>query len=40
MSIEMTRKVAQVMVAELGKDEAWQEQQVAGYTELAKGYLL
>ena len=39
-SIEMAPKVAQVMAAELGKDESWQRQQVTAYTTLAKGYSL
>ena len=33
-------KVAQVMAAELGKDESWQEQQISAYTDLARGYTL
>jgi len=39
-SIEMAPQVGQVMAAELGKDESWQEQQIAEYTELAQGYTL
>jgi len=32
--------VAELMAAELGRDRAWQDQQVAAYGELARGYLL
>jgi glycerol-3-phosphate dehydrogenase len=32
--------VAEMMASELGKDRAWQDMQVAGYCELARGYLL
>jgi len=40
LSIEMSPKVAQVMAAELGRDAAWAERQVAEYTELAQGYIV
>lgn len=33
-------RVAELLAAELGQDEAWQRQQVAAYHELADGYLL
>jgi len=37
-SIEAAPATAALMMAELGKDEAWAAQQVADYTRLAKGY--
>ncbi|MCD6347408.1 MAG: glycerol-3-phosphate dehydrogenase/oxidase [Bacteroidales bacterium] len=39
-AIEMAPKVAAIMAQELGKDEAWQREQVEEFTELAKGYFL
>ncbi len=39
-SIEMAPKVAALMAEELGRDKAWQDDQVRAYTELARGYLL
>lgn len=39
-SIEMAPVVAQLLAGVLGKDEAWQQQQVAEYTQLANGYRL
>lgn len=39
-SIEMAPAVAAILAQELGKDQAWQDRQVAEYTELAKGYIL
>ncbi|MCD7938552.1 MAG: glycerol-3-phosphate dehydrogenase/oxidase [Tannerellaceae bacterium] len=39
-SIEMAPQVAALMAKEMGKDEIWQQNEVARYTELAKGYLL
>lgn len=39
-SIEMAKPVADLLAKELGRSEAWKQQQVADYTELAKGYLL
>jgi glycerol-3-phosphate dehydrogenase len=39
-SVEAAPKVAALMAAELGRDDAWQKEQVAIYTELAKGYIL
>jgi len=38
-SIEAAPCVARVLATELGKDAAWQTQQVAAYTTLAKGYI-
>ena len=40
ISIEMAPKVAEVMAAELGRDQSWQDRQVTEYTELASGYLI
>ena len=39
-SIEVAEDTAALMAAELGKDEAWQKEQVVKYTELARGYIL
>ncbi|MFQ5651574.1 MAG: glycerol-3-phosphate dehydrogenase/oxidase [bacterium] len=39
-SIEMAPETAALMAAELNKSKTWQEQQVAQYAALAKGYLL
>ena len=39
-SIEAAPKAAALLAAELGRDGAWQEEQVRSYTELAGGYLL
>lgn len=39
-SISVAAKVAQLMAAEMGKDEKWIKHQVADYRELAQGYLL
>ncbi|NWK57555.1 glycerol-3-phosphate dehydrogenase/oxidase [Verrucomicrobiaceae bacterium N1E253] len=39
-SIEMAPKVAALMAEELGRDEAWQQQQIEEYTEMAQGYLV
>ncbi|MEM0965700.1 MAG: glycerol-3-phosphate dehydrogenase/oxidase [Verrucomicrobiota bacterium] len=38
-SIKAAPVVAGILAKELGHDEAWQEQQVSTYTELAKGYV-
>ncbi|HEX9079047.1 MAG TPA: glycerol-3-phosphate dehydrogenase/oxidase [Desulfuromonadaceae bacterium] len=38
-SMAMAPAVARLMAAELGRDEAWQERQVADFLALAKGYL-
>jgi len=39
-SIDMAPEVARIMAAELGYDDAWQAEQVAAYSKLAKEYLL
>ena len=39
-SVEMAPKVAAIMAKELGKDQQWEEQQVADYKLIAKGYIL
>ncbi len=39
-AIEMAPRVAQLMADELSRDTNWQQQQVAAFTELAKGYLV
>jgi glycerol-3-phosphate dehydrogenase len=39
-SIAVAPKVAEVMAVELVRDRAWQDAQVARFTELARGYLL
>ena len=39
-SIEMAPKVAEIMAEELGRDIAWQRDQVAVYTGLARGYII
>jgi len=39
-SIKMAPKVASVMAAELGKDNAWEEQQVAEYVKVTMNYIL
>jgi len=39
-SIAAAPVVAELMACELGKDQAWPETQVAGFYELARGYLL
>jgi glycerol-3-phosphate dehydrogenase len=39
-AIEMAEQVAQVMAAELGKDEKWVNDEVKSFTELAQGYYL
>ncbi len=38
-SMAMAPEVARLMAAELGRDKAWQERQVADFLALAKGYL-
>ena len=38
-SIEMAPRVAQIMAEELGRDAAWETQQVAAFGELAEDYL-
>jgi len=39
-SIEMAEPVADLLAAELGRDEEWKKQQVSAYKELAKGYIV
>ncbi|MGJ8548019.1 glycerol-3-phosphate dehydrogenase/oxidase [Winogradskyella wichelsiae] len=39
-SIEMAPEVAKIMAKELGKDEAWQAQQVKDYTKVTSNYIL
>ncbi|HYO13230.1 MAG TPA: glycerol-3-phosphate dehydrogenase/oxidase [Thermoanaerobaculia bacterium] len=39
-SAEIAPRVAEILAAELGRDEAWQHRQVEEYRELAKGYVL
>ena len=39
-SLRMAPKVAKVMAAELGKDEAWQKQQIEEYEEITSNYIL
>ncbi|SMB92381.1 FAD dependent oxidoreductase [Hymenobacter roseosalivarius DSM 11622] len=39
-AIRMAPTVAALLAAELGHDERWQQQQVAAFTHLARGYLL
>jgi glycerol-3-phosphate dehydrogenase len=38
-SISMAPRVAELMAAELGRDDGWQRQQVAEFSALAQGYL-
>ena len=39
-SIEMAPEVAKIMAKELGKDDAWQAQQVKEYKEVTSNYIL
>ncbi len=39
-SVEVAEDAAALMARELGKDEAWQHEQVQTYTDLAQGYIL
>jgi glycerol-3-phosphate dehydrogenase len=39
-AIAMAPAVARLMAKEMGKDEAWQKEEVADFTALARGYLL
>jgi glycerol-3-phosphate dehydrogenase len=39
-AIQAAPAVAEIMAAELGKDDIWQQQQVSHFTTLAKGYLI
>jgi glycerol-3-phosphate dehydrogenase len=38
-SMEIAPRVAELMAGELGRDQAWQQEQVTQYRELAEGYL-
>ena len=39
-AVAMAEPVARLLAAELGRDEAWQEKQVAEFSELAKQYMV
>ncbi len=39
-SIALAPKVASIMAEELGRDKAWEQQQVKEFTEMAQGYVL
>jgi len=39
-SIEMARKVSEIMAAELGKKKSWQKLELDNYKKIAKGYIL
>jgi glycerol-3-phosphate dehydrogenase len=39
-SIDVAPKVAELMAQEMGKDDAWVEEQVEAFTDLAEGYLV
>jgi glycerol-3-phosphate dehydrogenase len=39
-SIDVAPRVAELMAEELGRDEEWQQEQVAAYTDLAEGYCM
>lgn len=39
-AIEMAPEVSRLMASELGKDDAWQEQQIADFNETAKHYMI
>ncbi len=40
LAIKLAPKVAEIMMKELGMDEIWKQDQIAAFTELAKGYIL
>ena len=40
VSMEMAPRVAELLAVELGRDEAWQAEQVEAYRSLARGYLI
>jgi glycerol-3-phosphate dehydrogenase len=40
VAYDMAPKVAEIMMEELGRDEAWKKEQINSFRELAKGYLL
>jgi glycerol-3-phosphate dehydrogenase len=37
-AVLMAPRAAQLMARELGRDQTWQDQQVAAFRQLAKGY--
>jgi len=39
-SIDVAPRVAELMAAEMGRDEQWQKEQVAAFTDLAEGYCM
>ena len=39
-AIRMAARVASILARELGKDELWQVDQVSGFGQTAKGYLV
>jgi glycerol-3-phosphate dehydrogenase len=39
-AMAMAPETARLLARELGRDEAWQRQQVAGFRKLAEGYLV
>ena len=39
-SIEAAPRVAEILAAELGRDDAWREEEVWSYGEIARGYLI
>jgi glycerol-3-phosphate dehydrogenase len=40
LAIKLTARVAEIMMKELNENEAWKENQIQTFSELAKGYLL
>jgi glycerol-3-phosphate dehydrogenase len=39
-ALEMSSRVAEIMAAELGRDERWQQRELTAFRELAAGYLI
>jgi glycerol-3-phosphate dehydrogenase len=39
-SVDTAPQVAKLLATEMGRDEAWQQDQVAAYEELARGYIV
>jgi glycerol-3-phosphate dehydrogenase len=39
-AIEIAPEVARLLAAELGRDEAWEKNQIEEFTTMARGYLL
>ena len=39
-ALKIAPKVASVLATELGKDEAWEQEQIADFNRLARGYIL